>query len=107
MARQIGMGQEAGMWTSRGILETIVAGIPRVAEAMENLPVEQLWSALEAAEGSYRRSLRQSGFPQSLCQALTSAIMRRLKGRLSADGLNETEMMRKLCEEVGVLGEVA
>jgi hypothetical protein len=28
-----------------GILETIVVGIPRVAKAMEDLPVEQLWKA--------------------------------------------------------------
>jgi membrane protein required for beta-lactamase induction len=40
-----------------GILETIVVGIPRVVKAMEDLPVEQLWSVLGAVEGSYRRSL--------------------------------------------------
>jgi len=87
-----------------GVLETIVIGIPRVAKAMEDLPVEQLWSVLEAVEGSYRRALAQYGFSQSDCQALASAIMRRLKGQLGADGLTETEMMIRLCEELGVLG---
>jgi hypothetical protein len=90
-----------------GILDKIVAGIPYVAQAIEDLPIEQLWSALEAAEGSYRRTLRQSGFSESACQIVTSAIMRRLKGQLGADGLTEVEMMRKLCEELGALCDVA
>jgi len=90
-----------------GILEKIVAGIPRVAEAMEDFSVEQIWSALDAAEGSYRYTLAQCGFSQSDCQALTSAIMRRLKGQLGADGLTEKEMMTRLYEEIGVLGDVA
>jgi hypothetical protein len=88
------------------ILERIVAGIPRVASAMEDLPIEQLWSALKAAEDSYRRTLRQAGLAESVCQALTSAIMRRLKGQVAADGLTEKEIMRKLCEDLGVLDEV-
>jgi hypothetical protein len=87
-----------------GILETIVVGIPRVAKAMEDLPVEQIWPVLGAVEGSYRRALAQYGFSQSDCHALTSAIMRRLKGQLGADGLTEREMMIRLCEELGVLG---
>jgi hypothetical protein len=90
-----------------GILETIVMGIPRVAKAMDDLPVEQLWSVLEAVESSYRRALAQSGFSQSDCQALASAIMRRLKGQLGADGLTEKEMMIRLCEELGVPGNAA
>jgi hypothetical protein len=87
-----------------GILETIIVGIPRVARAMEDLPVEQLWSVLGAVESSYRRALAQYGFSQPDCQALTSAIMRRLKGQLGADGLTEKEMMIRLCEELGVPG---
>jgi hypothetical protein len=85
-----------------GVLETIVVGIPRVVKAMEDLPVEQLWPVLGAVEGSYRRALAQYGFSQSDCHTLTSAIMRRLKGQLGADGLTEREMMIKLCEELGV-----
>jgi hypothetical protein len=90
-----------------GILEKIVSGIPQVVKAIEDLSVDQLWSALEAAEGSYRRTLRQFGFSESVSQAMTSAIMRRVKGQLGADGLTEEEMMRKLCEELETLGDVA
>jgi hypothetical protein len=97
----------SGCSEETGFFGNIVAGIPRVAKAIENLPIEQLWPALEVVEGSYRRTLRESGFSQSICQALTSAIMRRLKGQLGADGLTEKEMMRKLCEELGVLDDVA
>ena len=87
------------------ILEAIVAGIPHVAEAVENVPTEQLWRALEAAESSYSRTLRQSGFSESKCQTWTSAIMRRLKGHVAADELTEEKMLRKLCEEIGCLDE--
>jgi hypothetical protein len=82
-------------------LATIVAGIPHVAKAMEDVPVEQLWRALEAAEVSYWRTLRQSGFAESKCQTWTSAIMRRLKGQVAADGLTQVEMLKRLREEVG------
>jgi len=83
------------------ILEAIVAGIPHVAEAMEDVPVEQLWQALEAAESSYLRTLRQSRFSETACKKWTSAIMRRLKGHVAADGLTEDEMLRKLYEDIG------
>jgi hypothetical protein len=86
-------------------LEAIVAGFPHVAGAVEDVPVEQLWRALEAAERSYWRTLRQSGFSESKCQTWTSAIMRRLKGHVAADGLTEEEMLRKLYEELGCLDE--
>ena len=89
-----------------GIFERIVVGIPRVAKAMEDLPVEQLWPVLGAVEGSYRRTLTQYGFSTSDCHVVTSAIMRRLKGQLVADGLTEKEMMTRLCEELGVLDDV-
>jgi hypothetical protein len=89
------------------IFENIVAGIPRVANTMEDLPVEQLWSALDAVEASYLRSLRQSYFSESVCQAVTSAVMRCLKGQLSGDDLSEKEIMRKLCKELGLVGNIA
>jgi hypothetical protein len=89
------------------IFENIVAGIPRIATAMEDLPVEQLWSVLDAVEASYLRSLRQSDFSESACRAVTSAVMRRLKGQLGGDDLSEKEMMRKLCKELGLVGIIA
>jgi hypothetical protein len=89
-----------------GILENIILGIPRVAKAMEDLPVEQLWSVLGAVEGSYWRALAQYGFSESDCHALTSAVMRRLKGQLGADGLTEKEMMIRVYQEFGLTGNL-
>jgi len=85
------------------ILEAIVAGIPHVAEAMEDVPVEQWWQALEAAEISYLGTLRQSGFSETAYKKWTAAIMRRLKGHVAGDGLTEDEMLRKLYEDIGRL----
>src|SRR5262245_18400708 len=89
-----------------GILEKIVMGIPRVAKEMEDIPVDKLWSVLGVVEGSYTNTLAQYGFSQSDCHALSSAIMRRLKGQLGADGLTEKEMMIRLCEEFAIGGGV-
>jgi hypothetical protein len=90
----------AGSLMETGILEKIIVGIPRVAKAIEDLPVEQLWKTAIGARW------RNTAFSQSDCHALTSAITRRLKGQLGADGLTEKEMMIRLCEELGVTGDV-
>jgi hypothetical protein len=84
----------AGSLMETGILEKIIVGIPRVAKAIEDLPVEQLWKTAIGARW------RNTAFSQSDCHALTSAITRRLKGQLGADGLTEKEMMIRLCEEL-------
>ena len=49
-----------------GILENIILGIPRVAKAMEDLPVEQLWSVLGAVEGSYWRAALATVIPRAI-----------------------------------------
>jgi hypothetical protein len=49
----------AGSLMETGILEKIIVGIPRVAKAIGDLPVEQLWSVLGAVEDSYRRALAE------------------------------------------------
>jgi hypothetical protein len=49
---------------------------------------------------SYLRTLRDS---ESASQALTAAIMRRLKGQLAADDVAENEVMKKICEGLGAL----
>jgi len=82
-------------------LATIVAGIPHVAKAMEDVPVEQLWRALEAAEVSYWRTHTTIGVCGIQVPNVDSAIMRRLKGQVAADGLIQVEMLKRLREEVG------
>jgi hypothetical protein len=72
----------------------------------KNLPVKQLWSVLAVVEDSYRGALHRYGFSEADCVTLTSAIMRRLKGQLGADGLTEKEMMIRVCEELGFVDNV-
>ena len=43
------------------ILVAAVAGIPRVAEVVASIPSEQQSRALDAAESSYRQTLRDLG----------------------------------------------
>ena len=72
-----------------GILENIILGIPRVAKAMEDLPVEQLWSVLGAVEGSYWRALARRSLLSGLVSLL--AAMRQSpvnKGLKSAPSLS-------------------
>ncbi len=78
------------------ILANIVVGIPRIASAMENLSTEQLWPALKAVESSYKRTLREAGLEDAVCDVVSVAIMRRLKGQLAGDDLTEIEILRQL-----------
>ena len=82
------------------ILADIVVGIPRMARAMENLSTEQIWPALKAVEGSYKRTLREAGLEDAVCDVVSDAIMRRLKGQLAGDDLTEIEIMRQLRDDL-------
>ena len=82
------------------ILAKIIVGIPRVVSAMENLSIEQLWPALKAVESSYKSTLREAGLPESVCDEVSEAIMRRVKGQIAGDDLTELEIMHQLSHEL-------
>ena len=82
------------------ILAKIILGIPRVVSAMENLSIEQLWPALKAVESSYKSTLQEAGLPESVCDEVSEAIMRRVKGRMAGDDLTELEIRRQLSHEL-------
>ena len=82
------------------ILARIIVGIPRVVSAMENLSIEQLLPALKAVESSYKSTLREAGLPESVCDVVSEAIMRRVKGQIVGDDLTELEIMRQLSHEL-------
>ncbi len=82
------------------ILAKIIVGIPRVVSAIENLSIEQLWPALKAVESSYKSTLREAGLPESVCDEVSEAIMRRGKGQIAGDDLTELEIMRHLSQEL-------
>jgi hypothetical protein len=87
------------------VIERIVYGFPDVAKAIEDVPPEKWWVALEAAEASYMGTLQSSGFSDVVSQALVAAIIRCLKGRLAGDGLTDDEIINKIRAEVSALDE--
>ena len=82
-----------------GNIGHIVVSIPRIARAMENLSTEQIWPALKAVEGSYKRTSREAGLEDAV-HVVSGAIMRRLKGQLAGDDLTEMEIMRQLRDDL-------
>jgi hypothetical protein len=84
------------------VIERIVYGFPDVAKAIEDVPPEKWWVALEAAEASYIGTLQSSGFSDVVSQVL---IIRCLKGQLAGDGLTDDEIINKIRAEVSALDE--
>jgi hypothetical protein len=87
------------------VIERIVYGFPDVAKAIEDVPPEKWWVALEAADASYIGTLQSSGFSDLVSQALAAAIIRCLKGQLAGDRLTDDEIIDKIRAEVSALDE--
>jgi RNA polymerase-interacting CarD/CdnL/TRCF family regulator len=82
------------------ILERKLSGIPHVAEVIKAIPVDHQEPALQAAERSYLRSLRQTRLSESESQIWTASIMRRLRRQLGEKELLR-QVMSALSEETG------
>jgi hypothetical protein len=61
-----------------GIFDTAVAGIPRVAELIAAIPLEQRARALDAAERSYQKTARDLGYTEADARQWASELMSRL-----------------------------
>ncbi len=59
-------------------LEAALAGIPRVAEAISAMPVEDMAKALEAAEHSYYQTALDLGYGEAQAKGWAATIMVRL-----------------------------
>ena len=57
-------------------------------------------AGLKAVENSYNSTLREAGLPESVCDEVSEAIMRRVKGQIAGDDLTELEIMRQLSHEL-------
>jgi hypothetical protein len=68
---------------AENILETAVTGIPRVAESIAGISSELREQAFRAAERSYQRTARESGYSQADAQVWISAIMFRLRSEVA------------------------
>jgi hypothetical protein len=86
---------------SEGILEAALNGIPRVGKAIADIPSPLRQRALEAAERTYRQTVRDLGYPEPDAEVWTCAVMFRVRSQLAEheaqDGEGEAEIieMRK------------
>ena len=75
------------------ILAAAVAGIPRVAQVVASIPSEHQSRALDAAESSYRQTLRDLGYEEAPIQGWTSAVMFRLRSEVKKQESAKQEML--------------
>ena len=64
------------------VLETAIAGLSRVAQAIASMPADDRARALEAAERSYHRTALDLGQNESEAQAWVAAVMARLRAEI-------------------------
>ena len=76
-------------------METVLAGLPHLAEAVAAIPTEWQPAAFQAAERSYLKAFRQLGL--SGPQTWASSVMRRLRRRVREA---EKEKLTKLYEQL-------
>ncbi len=61
------------------VLEAAIADIPRVAQMIAAIPAEHRATALDAAERSYLKAVKDLGYGEAAAQKWASAIMSRLR----------------------------
>ena len=74
---------------SERILQAAVAGIPRVAITIAQIPTAFRERALQAVARSYQQTVRELGYTEADAQIWISAVMLRLRS-------NVTEQRKKL-----------
>ncbi len=62
----------------REVFDAAIAGIPRVAEMIATVPLEQRTSALDAAQQSYQNTARDLGYDNADAQQWASEVMSQL-----------------------------
>jgi hypothetical protein len=72
------------------LLAMIVAGVPKVAQAIAAIPDEQRPRALAAAERSYLQTARDFGYGEETARNLVTVLMRFLRAEVERT-IGETE----------------
>lgn len=80
------------------ILESAVAGIPRVARALAAIPTEDWEKALSAAEQSYLHTARELSYSDDETQGWVATLIFRLRARA------EREMRLRVVDGTGSAG---
>jgi hypothetical protein len=82
------------------IYRDAVAGLPRIVEAISQLPTKRQPEALEAVERSYRQTISDLGLSQPDAAKMVAALMRRLLRRVAKRGSVRDKVLRALQEEL-------
>jgi hypothetical protein len=82
------------------VLEAAVAGIPKIAEIIAFMPVENRASAFDAAERTYLQIAKDLGGAEELAQKWASAVMVELRGAVDERVLANRRLLSALHEEL-------
>src|ERR1700689_2281494 len=82
------------------IFRAAVAGIPRVVEAISELPSKHHPEALAAAGRGYRQTILESGIAEPTADRMVATLLRRLQNRLAKERSVRDKVMRALHEEL-------
>src|SRR5262252_3193114 len=65
------------------ILEAAVAGIPRVAKMIAEIPTESRERAFKAAQQKYQQTVRDLGYAEAAAEHWASAVISRLRSQVT------------------------
>jgi transposase len=82
------------------IYRDAVAGIPRVVQAISDLPSKHHAEALAAAGRGYRATILESGIAEPTADRMVATLLRRLQNRLAKERSVKDKVMRALHEEL-------
>jgi len=82
------------------IYRDAVAGIPRVVQAISDLPSKHHAEALAAAGRGYRQTILESGIAEPTADRMVATLLRRLQNRLAKERSVKDKVMRALHEEL-------
>jgi len=82
------------------IYRDAVAGIPRVVQAISDLPSKHHAEALAAAGRGYRQTILDSGVAEPTADRMVATLLRRLQNRLAKERSVKDKVMRALHEEL-------
>jgi len=82
------------------IYRAAVAGIPRVVQAISELPSKHHAEAVAAAGRGYRQTILQSGINEPTADRMVATLLRRLQNRLAKERSVRDKVIRALQEEL-------
>ena len=82
------------------IYRAAVAGIPRVVQAIAELPSKHHPEAVAAAGRGYRQTIWDSGIAEPTADRMVATLLRRLQNRLAKERSVSDKVMRALHEEL-------